>query len=146
MWVEGDLTYIISPAYSSLLLVTLFASLSMLMTIMWVEGDLTYIISPACSSLLLVTLLSSLSMLMTIMWVEGDLTYIISPACSSLSLVTLLSSLSMLMTIMWLYISLILLDAVVEGTANRYPLITLLRIGIHSSRDFIHLAIGILYA
>ena len=113
MWVEGDLTYIISPACSSLLLVTLLSSLSRLMTIMWVEGDLTYIISPACSSLLLVTLFSSLSRLMTIMWVEGDLTYIISPACSSLSLVTLLSSLSMLMTIVWLYISLILLDAVV---------------------------------
>ena len=61
-WVEGDLTYIISPACSSLLLVTLLSSLSRLMTIMWVEGDLTYIISPACSSLLLVTLLSTLSL------------------------------------------------------------------------------------
>ena len=95
MWVEGNQTYIISPACSSLLLVTLLSSLSMLMTIMWVEGNQTYIISPACSSLLLVTLLSSLSMLMTIMWVEGNQTYIISPACSSLLLVTLLSSLSL---------------------------------------------------
>ena len=113
MWVEGDLTYIISPACSSLLLFTLFSSLYRLMTIMWVEGDLTYIISPACSSLLLVTFFSSLSRLMTIMWVEGDLTYITSPACSSLLLVTLFSSLSRLMTIVWLYISLILSDAVV---------------------------------
>ena len=44
MWVEGNLTYIISPAYSPLLLVTLLSSLSLLMTITWVEGDLTYII------------------------------------------------------------------------------------------------------
>ena len=44
-------------------------------------------------------------------------------------------SLSSLMTIVWLYITLILLDAVLEGTASRYPLITLLRIGIHSYRD-----------
>ena len=95
MWVDGNQTYIISPACTSLSLVTLLSSLSMLMTIMWVDGNQTYIISPACSSLLLVTLLSSLSMLMTIMWVDSNQTYIISPACSSLLLVTLLSSLSL---------------------------------------------------
>ena len=33
-----------------------------------------------------------------------------------------------------------------EGTASGYPLITLLRVGVHSCRDFIYLAIGILYA
>ena len=117
------------------------------MTIMWVEGDLTYIISPACSSLLLGTLLPSLSRLMTIMWVEGDLTYIISPACSSLLLVTLLSSLSSddHCMVIYIYISLICGMLLLEGTASRYPLITLLRVGIHNCRDFIHLAIGILY-
>ena len=62
MWVDGNQTYIISPACSSLWLVTLLSFLSMLMTIMLVDGNQTYIISPACSSLLLVTLLSSLSL------------------------------------------------------------------------------------
>ena len=115
------------------------------MTIMWVDGNLTYIISPACFSLLLVTLLFSLSLLMTIMWVDGNLTYIISPACFSLLIVTLLSSLYPLMTSVWLYISLICWMLLLEGTASRYPLITLLPVGIHSCGDFIHLAMGILY-
>ena len=123
MWVEGNLTYIISPACSSLLLVTLLSSLSRLMTIMWVEGNLTYIISPAYSSLLLVTLLSSLSRLMTIMWAEGNLTYIISPACSSLLLVTLLSSLSRLMTIMWVEGN---LTYIISPTCSSLLLVTLL--------------------
>ena len=61
IWVDGNLTYIISPACSSLLFVTLLSSLSLLMTIMWVDSNLTYIISPACFSLLLFTLLFSLS-------------------------------------------------------------------------------------
>ena len=95
MWVDGNLTYIISPACFSLLLVTLHFSLSLLMTIIWFDGNLTYIISPVCFSLLLVTLHFSLSLLMTIIWVDGNLTYIISPACFSLLLVTLLSSLSL---------------------------------------------------
>ena len=60
-------------------------------------------------------------------------------------IVTLLSSLYHLMTSVWLYISLICWMLLLEGTASRYPLITLLRVGIHSCRDFIHLAIGILY-
>ena len=47
MLVEGNLTNIISPACSPLLLVTLLSSLSLLMTIMFVEGNLTNIISPA---------------------------------------------------------------------------------------------------
>ena len=145
MGVDGNLTYIISPACFSLLLVTLLSSLSLLMAIMWVDGSLTYIISPACFSLLLATFLSSLSLLMTVMWVDGNLTYIISPACLSLLIVSLLSSLYPLMTIVWLYISLICWMLLLEGTASRYPLITLLRVGIHSCRDFIHLAIGILY-
>ena len=54
----------------------------------------------------------------------------ISPACFSLS---------PLMTIVWLYLTPISLDTVVKGTASRYPLITLLQIGIHnllSYRDF----------
>ena len=62
MFVEGNLTNIISPACLSLLLVTLLSSLSLLVTIMFVEGNLTNIISPACYSLLLVPLLSSLSL------------------------------------------------------------------------------------
>ena len=82
---------------------------------------------------------------MTIMWVDGNLTYIISPACLSLLIVTLLSSLYPLMTSVSLYISLICWMLWLEGTASRYPLITLLRVGIHSCRHFIHLAIGILY-
>ena len=46
-------------------------------------------------------------------------------------------SLSPLMTIVWLYLTLILLDTVVKGTASRCPLITLLRIGIHSCRNYL---------
>ena len=42
-----------------------------------------------------------------------------------------------MMTIVWLYLTLILLDNVVKGTASRYPLITLLRIGIHSCRNYL---------
>ena len=41
------------------------------------------------------------------------------------------------MTIVWLHLTLILLDTVVKGTASRYPLITLLRIGIHSCRNYL---------
>ena len=41
------------------------------------------------------------------------------------------------MTIVWLHLTLILLDTVVKGTASRYPLITLLRIGIHSHRNYL---------
>ena len=145
MFVEGNLTNIISPVCYSLLLVTLLSSLSLLMTIMFVEGNLTNIISPACYFLLLVTLLSSLSRLMTIMFVEGNLTNIISPACSSLLLVTLLSSLSSDDHCMVIYITLTCGMLLLGSTASRYPLITLLREGIHSCRDFIHLAIGILY-
>ena len=147
MWVEGNLTNIISPACCSLLLVTLLSSLSLslLMTIMLVEGNLTNIISPACYSLLLVTLLSSLSLLMTIMFVEGNLTNIISPACSSFLLVTLLSSLSSDDHCMVIYITLTCGMLLLESTASRYPLITLLQEGFHSCRDFIPLAIGVLY-
>ena len=112
---------------------------------MWVHGNLTPMISPASLSLSL-----SLSLLMTIMWVHGNLTPMISPASLSLSLsvddhhvgsrksnpydITSFS-LSPLMTIVWLYLTLILLDTVVKGTASRYPLITLLRIVIHSCRN-----------
>ena len=46
-------------------------------------------------------------------------------------------SLSPLMAIVWLYLTLILLDTVVKGTASRCPLITLLRIGIHSCRNYL---------
>ena len=82
---------------------------------------------------------------MTIMLVEGNLTNIISPACSSLLLVTLLSSLSFDDHCMVIYITLTCGMLSLGSTASRYPLITLLREGIHSCRDFIHLAIGILY-
>ena len=41
------------------------------------------------------------------------------------------------MTIVWLHLILILLDTVAKGTASRYPLITLLRIGIHSCRNYL---------
>ena len=107
---------------------SLLLSFSLLMTIMWVHGNLTHMISPACFSL---------SLLMTIMWVHGNLTHMISPACFSLLLVAFPFSYSPLMTIVWLYITLILLDAVLKGTASRYPLITLLRIGIHSCRNYL---------
>ena len=43
-------------------------------------------------------------------------------------------SLSPMMTIVWLYLTLILLDTVVKGTASRCPL---LRIGIHSCRNYL---------
>ena len=46
---------------------------------------------------------------------------------------------------MVIYISLICGMLLLESNASRYPLITLLRVGIHSCRDFIHLATGILY-
>ena len=82
---------------------------------------------------------------MTIMFVEGNLTNIISPACYSLMLVTLLSSLSSDDHCMVIYLTLTCGMLPLGSTASRYPLITLLREGIHSCRDFIHLAIGILY-
>ena len=53
----------------------------------------------------------------------------------SLLLIAFPFSPSPLMTIVWLY--LILLDTVAKGTASRYPLITMLRIGIHSHRNYL---------
>ena len=145
MFGDGNLTNIISQACLSLLLVTLLFSFSLLMTIMFGDGNLTNIVSPPCLSLLLVTLLFSLSLLMTIMFGDGNLTNIISPACLSLLLVTLLFSLYCDDHCMVIYITLTFGMLPLGSTASRYPDITLLQEGIHSCRDFIHLAIGILY-
>ena len=41
------------------------------------------------------------------------------------------------MTIVWLHLILILWDTVTKGTASGYPLIALLRIGIHSPRNYL---------
>ena len=55
----------------------------------------------------------------------------------SLLLIAFPFSPSPLMTIVLLHLILILLDTVAKGTASRYPLITLLRIGIHSCRNYL---------
>ena len=79
---------------------------------------------------------SSLPMLLSIMRVHGNLTPMVSPVFSlSLSLIASPFSASPLMTIVWLHLILILWDTVTKGTASGYPLITLLRIGIHSPRN-----------
>ena len=131
----GNLTHIISPASLPFLL-----SLSLLMTIMCGAGNLTHIISPAYLPLLL-----SLSLLMTIMCGAVKLTHIISPACSPLLLVTLLFSLYF--DDHWMVIDIATTVGMLPlgSTASRYPHITLLQEGIHGCRNFLHLAIGILY-
>ena len=131
----GNLTHIISPACLSLLL-----SLSLLMTIMCGAGNLTHLIPPACLSLLL-----SLPLLMTIMCGAGNLTHIISPACLPLLLVTLLFSLYSDDHWMVIYVTTTVVMLSLGSTASRYPHITLLQEDIHSYRNSIHLAIGILY-
>ena len=131
----GNLTHIISPACLSLLF-----SLSLLMTIMCGAGNQTHIISPACLSLLL-----SLSLLMTIMCGAGNLTHIISPACLPLLLITLLFSLYADDHWMVIYATTTAVMLPLASTANRYKHITLLQEDIHSYRNFIPLAIGILY-
>ena len=72
---------------------------------------------------------------MTIMFVEGNLTNIISPDCYSLMLVTLLSSLSSDDHCMVIYLTLTCRMLPLGSTASRYPLITLLQVGIHGFKD-----------
>ena len=104
---------------------------------------------------------SSLPMLLSIMRVHGNLTPwyhqctslsyavehhagsrksnpMVSPVFSlSLPLIASPFSASPLMTIVWLHLILILWDTMTKGTASGYPLITLLRIGIHSPRNYL---------
>ena len=131
----GNLTHIISPVCLPLLL-----SFPLLMTIMCGAGNLTHIISPACWSLLF-----SLSLLMTIMCGAGNLTHIISPADLPLLLITLLFSLCSDDHGMVLYATTTVVKLPLGSTANRYSHITLLQGNIHSYRNFVLLAIGILY-
>ena len=63
--------------------------------------------------------------------------YDITSVLLSLLLIAFPFSPSPLMTIVWLHLILILLDTVAKGTASRYPLMTLLRIGIHSHRNYL---------
>ena len=63
--------------------------------------------------------------------------YGITSILLSLLLIVSPFSSSPLMTIVWLHLILILWDTVTKGTAGEYPLITLLRIGIHSPRNYL---------
>ena len=105
---------------------------------------------------------SSLPMLLSIMRVHGNLTPwyhqcislpcavehhvgsrksnpMVSPVVSLfLPLIASSFSASPLMTIVWLHLILILWDTMTKGTASGYPLITLLRIGIHGPRSYLH--------
>ena len=83
-------------------------------------------------------------MLLSIMRVHGNHEgsrksnpYGITSILLSLLLIASPFSSSPLMTIVWLHLILILLDTVTKGTASRHPLITLLRIGIHSPRNYL---------
>ena len=82
---------------------------------------------------------------MTIVCGAGNLTHIISPACLPLLLITLLLSLYSDDHGMVIYATTTVVMLPLGSTANRYPHITLLQEDIHSYRNFINLAIGILY-
>ena len=82
---------------------------------------------------------------MTIMCGAGNITNIISPACLPLLLVPLLFSLYFDDHWMVIYATTTVGMLPLGSTANRYSHITLLQEDIHSCRNFIHLAIGILY-
>ena len=110
------------------------------MTIVCGAGNLTHTISPAFLSLSL-----PLSLLMTIVCGGGNLTHIISLACLPLLLVTPLFSLYSDDHWMVIYATTTVVMLPLGSTANRYSHITLLQEDIHSYRNFILLAIGILY-
>ena len=82
---------------------------------------------------------------MTIMCGAGNLTHIISSACLPLLVITLLFSLYSDDHGMVIYATTTVVMLPLGSTANRYPHITLLQENIHSYRNFILLAIGILY-
>ena len=128
----GNLTHTRSPACLSPQL-----SFSLLMTAVCGAGNLTHTTSPACLYILL-----SFSLLLTIVCGAGNLTHTVLPAYL---LVTPFLSLSSDGHWMVIYATTAVVMLPLGITANGYSHITLLQEDIHGFRDFMLLAIGILY-